>query len=122
MASKGNGAQAAVIVADKLESLKDKFILREQEDIEYFIEENPSVVDFALEACSELRKVFPTEPLFMQMYYEPAGEEYDKLLIKIGTSDGARIASEKLDQFDNSWWLNNLSNANGKLNILLEYQ
>jgi hypothetical protein len=120
MALKDGGTQTALI-EDVLASFEGKFVLSEREHIEYFVKRYPFVVDFTLEAYSELRKVFPTETLFLEVNYDGDGSVYDVLVIKIGTTESVVEANQKLDKFLDNWWLSNMNNADSKLMIILGY-
>jgi hypothetical protein len=100
---------------------KYDYVLRREDRVEKFIAHNPFLVELIGEAYSELRKVFKTETLYLEIYRDRDGSQYDQLQISIGTKKDPIDANRQLDEFDHNWWLDNIERSQDKLAIILEY-
>ena len=105
-----NKIRSLYIVEDPLESFK---IIIEQEAIALLI----------LEAYSNIRELFPTERLGLEVKTDPEIANWRSLWITIYTKLEVEEAFEKLKNLDNSWWLDaKIAAPKNDLHISLEWE
>jgi hypothetical protein len=89
--------------------------LREPSEIRVFLEDNDFLNPIITEAYGKLQKHFPSSTIFMEV-------EQNELVISVGTTLSPQEAKEKLDKFDEEWWLDNCMQSHAKLCITVEFQ
>jgi hypothetical protein len=100
----------------------NEYVLRNPPAIARFLEANPFLLSFLREAHSEIRKYFPTEELTLQFQRDSEGEEYDHLLLRIWSKEGATIAGKKRKTLVNNWWLDMMAKVEDKLMISVDFK
>jgi hypothetical protein len=105
-----NKIRSLYTVAEPLETFK---LIIEQE----------VMVSLILEAHSQIRELFPTERLALEVTTDPGIANWRSLWITIYTKLEVDEAFEKLTIFDDSWWLEAKINApKNNLHISLEWE
>jgi hypothetical protein len=86
-----------------------------------FLQAHQELVSLLNEAYQELRKYFLSENLKLELVSDPeiAGEQ--QLFVYIFTSLSVTDALNKIDDFDDRWWLAQIDRANGLLNFNLRF-
>ncbi len=102
--------------------LSEFYDFRNRDKIVTFLNKNPFLLDILDEAVPQIRKYFFNSPLFLQFISEDGSEEYSYLAIFISTNLNAMAANERLNEFDQDWWMFNLARTQGKLTINLQFQ
>jgi hypothetical protein len=84
-------------------------------DIREFLKNNKYLIPLISEAYHKLQVFFPPSTVFMEVLQ-------NEMVISVGTSLSANEAKNKLDEFDERWWLNECIKSNAKLCITVEFQ
>jgi len=93
-----------------------------EEPLEAFklIVEQDVIALLILQAYEQIRSLFPSERLGLEVTTDPEIAGWRSLWITIYTKLDANAAFEKLMILDDTWWLENITTvANGKLHINL---
>jgi hypothetical protein len=93
-----------------------------EEPLEAFklIVEQDAIALLILQAYEQIRSLFPSERLGLEVTTDPEIAGWRSLWITIYTKLDANAAFEKLMILDDTWWLENITTvANGKLHINL---
>jgi hypothetical protein len=93
-----------------------------EEPLEAFklIVEQDAIALLILQAYEQIRSLFPSERLGLEITTDPEIAGWRSLWITIYTKLDANAAFEKLMILDDTWWLENITTvANGKLHINL---
>lgn len=81
-----------------------------------FLSENDFLIPMIISANSKLLEFFPEHNFSLNVVHDP--EEHTSILfLSVETLLDAEIALEKLNEFDQTWWLNVAPKANNKLCI-----
>lgn len=82
-----------------------------------------SLVDILLKAHQEVRKYFPSEKLRLKLSVDPESPQWEKLLLSIYSSpEYVDEALNKLDEFDQKWWIEASLGVAVNLYINLEFE
>ena len=101
-----------------LGSLKREFIFTDTKAVENFIANNRAVVPLLLEAVPHLRENFGSVPLTLEIIAEDGPpRSISAFVLWRGERTAARSA---LKHFDESWWMNNLKRAAGR--VVFDYE
>lgn len=102
--------------------LNNKYNLKTAKEVYDFIGNNLHLLPLMIEAHHQIRNVFPSEILFLEVVTDPdeIGEKH--LVIYICTDLSPRDAIDKLDQLDENWWLDASIASDSKLLIQVEYE
>ena len=91
------------------------YTMRNPTDIRKFLKNNKYLIPLISEAYHKLHMFFPPSAVFMEVLQ-------NEMVISVGTSLSANEAKNKLDEFDDRWWLNECIKSNAKLCITVEFQ
>jgi hypothetical protein len=105
-----------------ISDLDQIYTFRNQPEVLGFIRDNSFLTPLLFEAWNVIRKYFPSDLLFLEVYQDLESPNSSQLIIFIATSLKAQAAGQALDKIDQEWWLNNFERARGKLAINLEFQ
>ena len=100
--------------------LERLYTFREREEVLWFLERYPFLVPLLLEAYYEIEKYFPHSQVFLEVVTDPEAIDDYQLIAFIATNFGPDEAVDRLEQFDEDWWLDALNRAQGKLCIDVE--
>ena len=85
-----------------------------------FIERNPELRQLLLTAYMQIQHYFPQTQCRLEYYVDPETAQ-EQLILFIDTALDFELVLDKLDQFKQDWWLDNLHRAGLKLSIIPEY-
>jgi hypothetical protein len=106
---------------DSLGQSINGYILLEPSSAIDFIQEHQELVALLNESYKEIRKYFPTENLKLELVSDREIAEDQQLFVYVCTSMSVTDALQKLDEFDQRWWLERIDRANGLLNFNLRF-
>jgi len=84
-------------------------------DVGKFLNSNKFLIPLISEAYNRLPKFFPLSPVSMRVHQ-------NELVIAVMTSLSPEDADEKLDNFDEEWWIDASERSNARLCITVEFQ
>ena len=111
-----------VIETDQILKLKDLCTFRNPENVRTFLSGYPHVVTLVSEALAKIPSYFPESRTFLEVTVDPEGDRNEELVLSIKTALDPSEALNRLDRFDDHWWLGAVPHANGKLCINLEFE
>ena len=98
------------------------YSLRDPARVKLFLHAHPQLKDVLIEARPHLQKHFgPDAQVFLEVVPDPEIEGWDQLIAHIRTDHQPEEALHRLDQFDDEWFLDQLSRVGGQLNFNLEF-
>ena len=82
------------------------------------------MIDVVFESFSEISKYFQEHTPRLSMVYDPENSDpsSSELAVNIQTSLEPLEALQKLDEFDENWWLDNVAEVDGAICFRLEYE
>ena len=99
------------------------FDIRDKKNVESYLKENPSLVGTLLEVKEKIKKYFPEEALALDVTVDPHGHSETKQLIVYVVTDRSAIdAHNRLEEFDNNWWLQQLTEIGPLCSVEIEFQ
>ncbi len=104
------------------ENLEQLYSFRNRTAVIQFIQEHSSLVSLLGEIPGKLQNYFPKEPLFLEVIADPEAVNNAQLVVFVSTCLGPDEAMERLERFDNDWWLDALDRADGKLGVTLAFR
>jgi len=105
-----------------LRGLERLYIFKDQAEVSRFLEKYPFLVPLLLEAYGHIALHFPYSQVFLEVVSDPEASSDSQLVAFIATSLAPGEAVNRLDRFDDAWWLDALDRAQGKLCVHLEFQ
>jgi hypothetical protein len=109
-----------VSVAD-IESLEKLYNLRGKTEILQFLENYDFLIPVLLEAPDKICHYFPDTQLFLECVTDPEGIDDDMLELAISMNLDPDEAVDKLNKFQDDWWLNLSNKIRQPLCPILEY-
>lgn len=89
--------------------------------VESFLEENSSLADLLYEAYKIIPGHFGSEvKMSLEVVADPEAPRDKQLFVLIRTELPRKVARGRLAELDQSWWLNALPRAEGKMEVALE--
>jgi hypothetical protein len=103
--------------------LERLYEFRDEAAVKDFLKHNPDVLPVLAEAPNVIHQAefFPNAQLFLEVEESEYVEGKYQLLLYIATNNNPAAAFEKLQSFDQTWWIDNLDRTKNKLSIHLEY-
>lgn len=101
--------------------LERMYLFREPAKVTEFLESYPFLISLLLEAYDTIRNYFPDAQVFLEVIADQEAVNYKELVIFIATDLKPDEALDRLDQFDENWWLDASDRARGKLSIHVEF-
>ena len=92
--------------------------IQEPEKVQNFLEENKFLVPLLLTAYTHIQEHFPGSAVRLKM----DEEDQSQLIASIITNRSPDDAFQRLEQFDEQWWLDALDKAEMKLTISVEFE
>lgn len=112
--------QHPVSVAD-IESLEKLYSWREKKEVLEFLETSQFLIAILLEAPDKICHYFPEAQLFLECVTDPEGIDDDMLELAICMNLDPDEAVDKLNKFQDDWWLNLSDKIRQPLCPILEY-
>lgn len=112
---------STVRVSQAEKSLLEKvYTFRDGVEVMGVIEKYPFLASLLINAYEKVLSYFPAPQLFLDVISDPEASDDRRLALYIATNLTPREAVEKLEQFDEDWWLDAIDGARGKLIIDVE--
>lgn len=83
--------------------------------IKDFLKANRYLISLVSEAHQELQRFFPHSPISMKIHQ-------NELVVAVKTSISPEDADERLNNFDDEWWIDASTRSNARLCITVEFQ
>lgn len=93
-----------LLVQKQIESLKNIYIFQNPEEIIQFLLSNKDLIEILLEAHKYIFKIFREVPIYLELHHDPE-EYFECLFIIIKTNLPIEVALDRLDKFDEEYWL-----------------
>ena len=107
---------------EQINILAREYEIRNPSEVALFLRDNTFLLDLLEEIPSKLRKFFGGKSKFaVELLSEPEFPSSREIFVLVLTEENAEQARNKMDKFDEKWWLKNLDKARCKLNVSLEY-
>ncbi len=87
-----------------------------------FVEKHPFLAPLLSEAHPHIQNHFPAAEVFLQHVEDPEIDDYEQLVVSIGTDLTAAEAVRRLQQWARDWWLDAMDRGQGKLCFTLEFR
>jgi hypothetical protein len=107
---------------DALKTRRLAISVRNNEAADCFLKGHQYLEPILEEAADRIDDYFPGSPLVLEVVNDPESTEDRQLVLFIVTDLGPAQAMERLDRFDEDWWVDALDKAQGKLCITLEFR
>jgi hypothetical protein len=104
-----------------IEEIERSFALRNESDVAAFLGEHPFLLPLLLESHDRINEQFPNARPVLEVVTDPEGADDFQLALFIRTRLAPEEAVANLERFDDTWWLDALDRARGKLCITLEF-
>lgn len=95
------------------------FIVKGREEISKFLDKNISIGPLLIEIQGALKKFFPLHEYWLKINSDPETSNSNSLLITI-SSFSHENDYLKFEEFEQSWWIDNIHRAKGKISVLLD--
>lgn len=102
------------------ELLKDIYSFEDAERIIEFLSLNQDLIDVLLEADKYIDKIFGQVHKHLELHWDPE-EDYQCMFIVIETDLPVDVAMDKLDRFDEEYWLNVKDEVSDKLEVIVKF-
>lgn len=115
------GGAATANAQELPESLVDRYHVR-GEEVQPYLQANPSLVPILREIADEIPRVFGSEAeLALALVHDPEDGAAGEPFVFIRTALPPGEALDRLRAFDEGWWLRRLASGGGRLTVTLEY-
>lgn len=92
-------------------------------DVNRFLQNHANLIDVILEAYPQIRKYFPIEKLRLKLFFDPESPQWEKLVLSIfANPESVDEALNKLEEFDENWWIDASSGVAVNLCIHLDFE
>jgi hypothetical protein len=101
---------------EELESLEQKYTVRDKTAIRQFLRKHPPLLQLLLDTYKEIKAYFPSSEIFLDMSIDPevAGDN-ENLIGSIATTLPPDEAIEAFEKFYDNWWWQAAKKADGKI-------
>ncbi len=104
-------------------TINDFYIVENTVDVNRFLQNNSNLIDVILEAHLQIRKYFPTEKLRLKLFTDPESSQWEKLVLSVfANPESVDEALNKLEEFDENWWIDASSGVAVNLCIHLDFE
>jgi len=114
--------QTLIKIPTAIADLELCYSVLESDKVVDYLEKYPFLVPLLSQAPSEIRKYFLSAQLLLELVTDPDAYDTTDLVLFIIPSCEPDDASKSFDQFGEDWWLDTMSQAQGKLFIVTEYR
>jgi len=110
------------VIDEKFNSLAKKYRFSKIDEVKNFLSKNQHLISLLEEIPSRIYQHFGNgQGLLLKVSHDPDFPQSSELWVFILTELSAKQALPLLEKFDEEWWLKNLEQTFGKLNISLDY-
>ncbi|MBA2606916.1 MAG: hypothetical protein H0U96_08630 [Acidobacteria bacterium] len=107
---------------EQINVLAREYEIRNAPEVALFLRENNFLLDLLEDIPSKLKKFFGSKSkLALELLSEPDFPSSREIFVLVLTEEEAEQARNKMNKFDEKWWLEQLDRARCKLNVSLEY-
>ncbi len=104
-----------------VDSLARLYRLEDEQQVRAFVDRFPFLAVLLLEAHEAISVLFPDSPASLSIHRYHDEIEEEELVVWIHTSLSVDAAMDRLDALAESWWLDNMGRAEGKLGFDLRF-
>jgi hypothetical protein len=112
-------SQESVMINRIIETLSPCFNFRNMDRVLGYLMSHQFILPLLKDCYQNLRKYFEDDSLFLEVIHDPMDND-DHLLLSIKITDVSK-ALDRLNQFDDDWWVNTSPKASGNLIIDVEF-
>lgn len=94
--------------------IEQHYMFKDHDSVAAFLSNHVFLAPVLIELYPQVQDYFPTRKIVLEVVADPDADD-ELLLASIITQSGVDEALEKLDLFDEGWWLLNADRARGKL-------
>lgn len=105
-----------------IKALEKSYKFRNDDAVRTFLMEEPSAAVLLSEAYGRIREYFPDSEIFIEVVADPETSGENELVVSIATDLSPREAIERLDAFDEDWWLEASDRSKADICIKVEYK
>lgn len=112
--SSGAGVKAA--------RLEDFYDARDWASVKRHLQQDPNSALLLTEAQAPLKRLFGADArIALEVVQEPEGGEAERLFVRIHTGGDWQAAFDKMDRFDEEWWLDASATLASRLEFSIAY-
>jgi hypothetical protein len=89
-------------------------------DASTMLSERPEIHRLLVDAAARLGNLFPGAPLRVALQQDESGAHSPEIILSAVTDLGLAEAFDRLDRFDDEWWLDASSQSNGLITVTVE--
>lgn len=109
-------------LVQEVELLKNMYTLRRSDEVSSFLNDNEDLARILADAYEKIRKHFPSEEIFLEIFRDPSSPGDKEVLVSVSTSLAPKEAIGKLDLFDDEWYLIDANIPNLNMCVKVEYK
>ena len=102
--------------------LRKKYVFDPNGKVTNFIKSDPQLEEILLEASSQISTYFPEAKPVLKYFIDQETVGESNIIISIPTIYSPQETSDRLDQLEDNWWLENEYRSEGKLSINVEFR
>lgn len=107
---------------EKIQALSSSYEINNFEELKLFLSKNRLLISLIEEIPNKIYQYYGRDQkISLEIFYEPDFPQSAELWVSVLTELSAEEARSAMNKFDKEWWLENLSRADCKLNIGIEY-
>ncbi|HLP91466.1 MAG TPA: hypothetical protein VK184_23140 [Nostocaceae cyanobacterium] len=111
------------LLSEQQQQILNYYSVEDINDVIQYLNNHPHLINFLLDAPTEIRNYFPTEKLKLWLLVDPDSTAWEKLVLSICTQpEYVDAAANKLDLFDENWWLKASVGISVNLCINLDFE
>lgn len=123
MVERDGASSPASVDADEIARLADRYTFRNAEEVTRYLHKHPVLIPLLVQAEEVIPRYFDVDvPVVLEVVFDP--ECYDpegELFASIQIPETVDDALDRLDRFDDEWWLRVSPNAPDTLVFDIEY-
>lgn len=106
----------------QIERLEQFYSFRSREEVLGFLESNSFLVPLLFEIRQQLDHYLTMTEIYLKVVAEPDSYDDEQLVVSIVPGMEPDVAYDRLEVFDDDWWLDNIEAADNKVCITLEFR
>ncbi|MHA1205312.1 MAG: hypothetical protein ACTSRR_09285 [Candidatus Heimdallarchaeaceae archaeon] len=111
------------LLKEDIKQIKKKIKFRgDYSNIEKYLIQNSYLIPLLFQIPNEIENFFPSSKLFLELETDPEENSKPELFVYIRTKLSPDEAIKRLDEFDNTWFLNASVLYGGNICVNLEFQ
>jgi hypothetical protein len=113
------GTSTVLLSTRTLSLLELLYTFRSSSSVETFLENHPFLAQMLIDLHGQLEHFFPWSNMILDISADPEG---NYLVVYVVTDTTAQEAIERLDRFDDQYWIDHRHRAQGKLIVNIEFE